>query len=258
MRRYFLGLLASLLLSPLTMTGQTTTVSSPVTPDPRFAAINNSLMSAADSVLEAAAPPRLPENPLVHTPNIPIIAAGVPAKIPSQRTRQVVDVLRPLIQPILSKEGVPDQLAAVIRVESGGNPLALSPKGARGLWQLMPDTARRYGLRVDERLDERLDLEKSTTGAARYLRDLYAQFGSWPLALAAYNTGEQNLQKAIERAHSRDFSTLSALGYLPSETRNYVPAVLSAIGSQLPSEIQPTLSNRPTHFVYATSEESRR
>ena len=138
-----------------------------------------------------------------------------------------LDLLRPAIDPILRNRGVPTELAAVIVVESGGRSTALSPKGARGLWQLMPDTARRYGLRVDEIQDDRVDLFKATDAAARYLHDLYAQFGDWKLALAAYNTGEANVGSAILRAHTQDFDQLTNLRMLPLETRNYVPRVLA-------------------------------
>jgi hypothetical protein len=131
------------------------------------------------------------------------------------------------IAPILELHGVPAGLTAVVAVESGGDPAALSPKGARGIWQLMPQTARRYGLVVNNVRDERLDIEKSTSAAARYLNDLYAQFGSWPLALAAYNWGEQNMAAAIRHTHSTDLSLLFASGALPAETRSYVPAVLA-------------------------------
>ena len=141
-----------------------------------------------------------------------------------------VQGLRPVLEPILREEGVPQQMAAVVLVESGGTSSALSPKGARGLWQFMPDTARRYGLVVTASLDERLDPYKSTRAAARYLRDLYTQFGNWPLALAAYNAGEDTVQRAIERTSTRDFSLISRMGILPLETRSYVPAVLNAIG----------------------------
>ncbi len=148
-----------------------------------------------------------------------------------------VDMLRPAIEPILRSHGVPTDLVAVVLVESGGHATALSPKGARGLWQLMPDTARRYGLRVDDTEDDRLDLFKATDAAAQYLHDLHAQFGDWKLALAAYNTGEVNLGSAILRAHSHDFDQLTSLRMLPLETRNYVPRVLAAIrtfGQPLP------------------------
>jgi membrane-bound lytic murein transglycosylase D len=140
-----------------------------------------------------------------------------------------MQALRPTLEPILREEGVPPQMAAVVLVESGGRMTALSPKGARGLWQIMPDTARRYGLVVSDAVDERLDPYKSTRAAARYLRDLYTQFGDWPLALAAYNAGEDAVQRALVRASSRDFHSIARLGTLPLETQNYVPAVLNAI-----------------------------
>ena len=140
-----------------------------------------------------------------------------------------LDQLRPTLSGILESEGVPQEIVSVVVVESGGRIAAISPKGALGLWQLMPDTARRYGLVVTPSRDDRLDVEKATGAAARYLRDLYQQFGSWPLALAAYNAGEQRVQRAVERSGSTDFIQLSSLRLLPQETRNYVPAVLSAM-----------------------------
>jgi len=155
-----------------------------------------------------------------------------------------LDELRPLLNPILEREGVPQEVAAVVVVESGGRSNALSPKGALGLWQLMPDTARRYGLVVTPSRDERLDVERSTRAAAHYLRDLYQRFGSWPLALAAYNAGEQRVQQAVKRGGMTDFVQLSSLRLLPQETRNYVPAVLSAMQmlgvSSLPVEPRQT------------------
>ena len=140
-----------------------------------------------------------------------------------------LDKQRPLINPILEREGVPLEIASVVVVESGGRINALSPKGALGLWQLMPDTARQYGLTVKPTRDDRLDIERSTGAAARYLHDLYRQFGSWPLAFAAYNAGEKAIQRAVYRAGTPDFVQLSNLRLLPQETRNYVPAVLSAM-----------------------------
>jgi len=150
--------------------------------------------------------------------------------------------LLPAIAPILRQEGVPEEFAAIVLVESGGLPAALSSAGARGLWQLMPATARRYGLVVSTVQDDRLDLEKSTRAAARYLRDLHAQFGDWRLAFAAYNAGEQTLVRALARAsqmrqvQQRQLATgvtdsdfASASMYLPAETRAYVPAVVSAV-----------------------------
>lgn len=147
-----------------------------------------------------------------------------------QKAVERVRGLRQVLEPILREEGVPQQMAAVVLVESGGQSTALSPKGARGLWQFMPVTARRYGLVVTAALDERLDPYKSTRAAARYLRDLHTQFGNWPLALAAYNAGEDTVQRAVDRTSTRDFSSISRMGILPLETRSYVPAVMNAIG----------------------------
>lgn len=140
-----------------------------------------------------------------------------------------VQRLRPVVEPILQQGGVPPQLSAMVLVESGGQPTIMSPKGARGVWQFMPDTARRYGLAVDAGHDDRTDVVKSTRAASRYLRDLYAMFGDWSLALAAYNAGEQAVTDAIHKAKSRDFGSISSRGFLPLETRNYVPAVMAAM-----------------------------
>jgi hypothetical protein len=141
-----------------------------------------------------------------------------------QRMRE----LEPLVLQVLRDEGLPAQLLAVPLIESGFNPAALSPKGARGLWQLMPETARRFGLNPDGPRDERLDPRRSTVAAARYLKELYALWGDWALALAAYNAGEQRVQQALARSPAANFGTLAALSLLPEETRNYVPAVLAA------------------------------
>jgi len=147
---------------------------------------------------------------------------------------------RSTLASILRRQGLPASLAAVAEVESGFNPLALSPKGARGLWQLMPETARRFGLTVDGRRDERLDPRKSTLAAAQYLKVLFAQFHDWPLALAAYNSGEERVQRSLDRLGAHDFWTLSRHAALPEETRRYVPAVLSRLDWWPPSA-QPSL-----------------
>ena len=133
---------------------------------------------------------------------------------------------------ILIEEHLPPELLAVAMVESGFNPLALSPKGARGIWQLMPATAAAYGLNVGPSEDHRTHPERSTHAAARYLRDLYARFGDWRLALAAYNWGEGRVQRALAKTGARDFDELAQRGLLPLETRQYVPAVM-AVWAQL-------------------------
>jgi hypothetical protein len=139
-----------------------------------------------------------------------------------------VQSLRLSIEPILRSQGLPPDLIAVVLVESAGEPLARSPRGTRGLWQLMPATARRYGLMVSAHVDERIDETKATRAAARYLKDLYARFESWPLAFAAYNAGEATVQRAIGSGSAHDFANVESRRELPTETRNYVPAIFAA------------------------------
>jgi peptidoglycan lytic transglycosylase D len=140
----------------------------------------------------------------------------------------------PMILDVFRQKGLPEDLVFTVMIESGFDPVAVSHAGAKGLWQFMAPTARLYGLRVDGWLDERLDPEKSTVAAANYLRDLYAQFGSWDLAQAAYNTGDGKVQQAIDRTGSRDFWKLHKTPLLPDETKNFVPAIHAAtlIGRQ--------------------------
>ncbi len=130
-----------------------------------------------------------------------------------------------LVRRTIQAHGLPEQLFAVPLVESGFNPFAVSPKGARGLWQLMPETARHFGLRVDAVLDERTDPLRSTVAAIAYLKDLYGSLGSWPLALAAYNAGLGRVVGAIQRG-APNFTSMAARRLLPEETLRYVPLVL--------------------------------
>jgi membrane-bound lytic murein transglycosylase D len=130
-----------------------------------------------------------------------------------------------MVRETLRRFGLPEDLAFTAMIESGFNPVAVSRAGAKGLWQLMAETARRYGLRVDRWVDERLDPEKSTIAAAAYFRDLYRQFGSWFLAQAAYNTGETRLARAMQRARTTDFWVLADGGHLHEETSDFVPAI---------------------------------
>jgi hypothetical protein len=220
------------------------------------------LTRAADALLDSAAQTTSSVTGKTNLAQAPIVSLASQNDRRSQPWSQTgltvaamrVNLLRPAVEPILRSHGVPADLAAVILVESGGRADALSPKGARGLWQLMPDTARRYGLRVDETQDDRLDLFKATDAAARYLHDLYAQFGDWRLALAAYNTGEANVGSAILRAHTQDFDQLTNLRLLPLETINYVPRVLAAAPSiGQPSALTGGRASRNTATVFAES-----
>ena len=153
-------------------------------------------------------------------------AGYVPASVPRDAVA-AVNGHRSTLGRILQEENVPVELLAVAYVESRFKTEAVSPKGAGGIWQFMPGTATRYGLQVTAKVDHRTHPEHSTRAAARYLRDLHRMFGDWKLALAGYNWGEGNVQKAIKRAGTRDFDELARRGFIPLETRKYVPAVLA-------------------------------
>ncbi|MEK6287354.1 MAG: lytic transglycosylase domain-containing protein [Acidobacteriota bacterium] len=137
---------------------------------------------------------------------------------------------REMAQRIFKQEGVPTDLVWLAQVESGWNPYAYSWAAAKGIWQFIPSTGARFGLTQNYWVDERSDPEKSTLSAARYLKWLSARYkGDWSLALAAYNTGEGNVDAAIARSGSRDFWRLHRGGFIASETRNYVPAILAVV-----------------------------
>ena len=130
----------------------------------------------------------------------------------------------------LKEEGVPPEFAyGVPIVESGYSLQATSHAGAVGPWQFIRGTGQRYGLRIDGYVDERRDPEKATRAAAKYLRDLYDRFGDWHLALAAYNTGEGNIERIQENKGCDDFWEMRDRGFLPSETSEYVPKVIAAM-----------------------------
>jgi len=133
-----------------------------------------------------------------------------------------------MIRDTLRDRGLPEDLAFVAMIESGFNPVAVSRAGAKGLWQFMAGTARRYGLRVDQWVDERFDPEKSTLAAAAYFRDLHRQFGSWSLAQAAYNAGERTVERAIHAVGSTDFWALARSSSLKQETKEFVPQIHAA------------------------------
>ena len=134
-----------------------------------------------------------------------------------------------MIRDVLRRNGLPEDLAFTAMIESGFNPLAVSRAGAKGLWQFMAATARRYGLRVDQWVDERLDPEKATTAAAAYLRDLHNMFGSWTLAQAAYNAGEMKVLRALRTTGANDFWPLTRTEHLLRETKEFVPQIQAAV-----------------------------
>lgn len=131
---------------------------------------------------------------------------------------------------IFKEEGVPQDLAWLGQVESAWLPNARSWAAAVGLWQFIPGTAARFGLRQDYYIDERSSYEKATRASARYLKFLANRYaGNWELAMAAYNSGEGNVDKAIARSGYADFWEIYQRGLLPNETRNYVPNILATI-----------------------------
>lgn len=129
----------------------------------------------------------------------------------------------PLIETMLADAGLPADLKFVAIAESALRPHAGSPKGAMGFWQFMPDTGRKYGLTVNARLDERRSLGASTRAAVQYFSALHAELGSWTLAAAAFNMGEEGLKAEILAQDVRDFYRL----YLPLETQRYLFRILS-------------------------------
>ena len=134
----------------------------------------------------------------------------------------------PLIEEELIKAGLPVELRALPIIESALSPTAVSPMGAAGLWQFMPATGKVYGLEVNSLVDERCDPVLSTRAACRYLKDLYTLYKDWTLAIAAYNCGPGNVNKALARAGDGSRTFWDIYDFLPRETRGYVPAFIGA------------------------------
>ena len=135
----------------------------------------------------------------------------------------------PRIRETFAAQGIPQDLAYVALVESAFKTGALSRAKAKGVWQFIPSTGRRYGLQQDWWVDERSDPDKSTRAAAQYLKELHELFGDWSLALAGYNAGEGKVQRAIESYGTEDFWQLAQTPAFRAETRNYVPMIHAAI-----------------------------
>ncbi|WP_246229425.1 lytic transglycosylase domain-containing protein [Sphingobacterium shayense] len=129
----------------------------------------------------------------------------------------------PKIAAILRSYGIPEDFKYIPLIESNMNPTVTSHKGAGGYWQFMPATARLYGLKVSEKVDERRDLTKSTDAAARYIKSLYKEFGDWTLVAAAYNVGIGNLKASIRRQGTKNYYKLK----LNQETGSYIYKLVS-------------------------------
>jgi membrane-bound lytic murein transglycosylase D len=128
----------------------------------------------------------------------------------------------PMYEETMRNQGMPVEIQHLSIIESSLDPKIKSRVGAMGLWQFMPATGREYGMHVNPDIDERMDPEKSTLAAAKYLKALYKMFGDWEVALAAYNCGPGNVRKAIRKAGGKT-TFWGIYNFLPKETRNYVP-----------------------------------
>jgi membrane-bound lytic murein transglycosylase D len=134
----------------------------------------------------------------------------------------------PAMKEILRKEGLPEDLVYIALIESGFTPTARSSANAVGFWQFIRPTGRRYGLQADSYVDDRRDFAKSTVAAADYFKGLYNLFGSWYLAIASYNVGENRVKNVVMKYHTRDFWQLAKDRKLPKETVNYIPKFMAA------------------------------
>jgi membrane-bound lytic murein transglycosylase D len=135
---------------------------------------------------------------------------------------------KPLVEALFKHGGAPSDLYYLAMIESGYSTHAKSQAAAVGVWQFISSTGQRYGLEVNSSVDERRDPVRATLAAIRYLKDLHGVFNSWYLAMAAYNAGEGRIMNAIMAGRSHDFWTLAQKGWLPRETRDYVPKFIAA------------------------------
>jgi len=162
----------------------------------------------------------------------------------------LADYYMPIFEEILDQYNLPLELKAMAVIESALNPVAVSRVKAKGMWQFMYSTARRYGLEVTSYVDERFDPVKSADAAARYMRDSYLLYGDWALAIASYNCGPGNVNKAIRRSGGgKDFWEIYR--YLPRETRGYVPSFIAALYMMTyynEHHLRPVPANLSTHM----------
>ena len=177
----------------------------------------------------------------------------------------------PMIEEELDRAGIPQELRALVVVESALNPLATSRAGAKGLWQFMLTTGKEYGLEINSLVDERCNPRLATRAACRYLKTMYALYGDWTLAIASYNCGPGNVNKAIVRSGGNrdnfDGDFWDVYDHLPSETRGYVPLFMGATyafayhkahgiefePAPMPLIVDTIMINRPMHLEQVSS-----
>jgi membrane-bound lytic murein transglycosylase D len=176
---------------------------------------------------------KMPDLPIPRTPAVLKYVRYFSESVEGRKTFSEALKRSGRYQDVIAKQlrelGLPKDLVAVAFIESGFNVEAISTAGACGMWQLMPATARAYGLTIESNIDERAGIWSSTEAAAHHLSDLYARFKSWELALAAYNMGYDGLERRLDEMDADDFWQLAEMpGGLPNETAHYVPKVLGA------------------------------
>jgi len=174
-----------------------------------------------------AAPSRIPPGVAGQREAVARSARAWQKKLARRPVPESSRELVPRLKRVFKEEGVPTELVWLAEVESSMNAKACNPGGAAGLFQFMPATAKRFGLRAGPP-DERNHPEKSARAASRYLKFLYGAFNSWPLALAAYNAGEGRVKDALAEHKGGTFEDIAP--HLPLETRLYVPKVAATIG----------------------------
>ena len=183
-------------------------------------------IEAAKQAVALRAPAAPPPSEAAHAPSaIPLYDLWL-GRVRDRPIPGDAAELMPRLRAAFAAEGVPPDLAWIAEAESTLDPGARSPSGAKGLFQLMPETARNLGLGTFLP-DERTDPDKSARASARYLRTLYGKFGSWPLALAAYNAGEGRVRRLLASKSASSFAEVSPA--LPTQTRMYVPKVLAIV-----------------------------
>ncbi len=176
--------------------------------------------------------PAIPAPPPPTQKDAPAPGAGVPlydlwrGRMSTRAAPARAAEYLPAARAAFAAEGVPEALVWLAETESSFNPRARSPAGARGLFQLMPETARSLGLSLFP-FDQRTNPERSARAAALYLKNLHGRFGDWPLALAAYNAGQGRVARTLKAHGATDFAGIA--DHLPAETRLYVPKVLATV-----------------------------
>ena len=185
--------------------------------------------SAQDSLYAArlktmVSPIHLPYNPLVRS----YINRYTDSSGLMSRVMALARYYFPMIDEELLNAGLPVELHSMAIIESALQAKAYSRAGAAGLWQFIPTTAKAYGLEVNSMVDERYDPVKATKAACRYMKNLYDMYNDWSLAIAAYNCGPGNVNKALARAGGNPQSFWDVYDHLPRETRGYVPAFIAA------------------------------